>query len=146
MKKSLQEFKEFALQGSVVDMAIGVVIGAAFKAIVDSLVSDIISPVIGLLAGQDLSYLTFEVLGVEILYGSFISAVINFLLVAFALFVVVKAINTAKKLRKTEEKPAAPTEKECPYCKNKIAYSATRCGFCTSKLEEIPVLEEQSVK
>ena len=138
MKKFIQEFKEFALQGSVVDMAVGVVIGAAFKAIVDSLVSDIISPIIGLIAGKDLSYLVLTVLGVEIKYGSFLSAVINFLLVAFTLFVVIKAANSAKKLRKgsEEEVPPAPTEKECPYCRNKIPVAATRCGFCTSQINE----------
>ena len=139
MKKFIQEFKEFALQGNVVDMAVGVVIGAAFKAIVDSLVSDIISPVIGLFAGQDFSSLTLTVLGVDIMYGSFITAIINFLLVALTLFMVIKAMNAAKKLttlgKDTQEEPPAPTEKECPYCLNKIPVAATRCGFCTSKLD-----------
>ena len=137
MKKFIQEFKEFALRGNVIDMAVGVVIGAAFSAIVDSLVSDIISPFIGLFAGQDFSSLVFTVLGVDIKYGSFITAIINFLLIALCLFIIIKAVNAAQKLGQhgKQEEPAAPTEKECPYCMNKIPIKATRCGFCTSKLD-----------
>ena len=137
MKKFIQEFKEFALRGNVIDMAVGVVIGAAFSAIVDSLVSDIISPIIGLFAGQDFSSLVLTIFGVDIKYGSFITAIINFVLIALCLFIVIKAVNAAQKLGKhgKEETPAAPTEKECPYCKNKIPIAATRCGFCTSQLD-----------
>ncbi len=137
MKKFLEEFKEFAINGNVLDMAIGVVIGAAFKAIVDSLVEDIISPFIGLIANKNLSANVAVIGGVEVKYGSFISAVINFLIVALVLFMVVKAINKTKEIakRNKEQAPPDPTEKECPYCKNTIPVAATRCGFCTSKLE-----------
>lgn len=135
MKKFLDEFKAFAMQGNVLDMAIGVVIGAAFKAIIDSLVNDIINPIIGLVGGTDLSGYVLTILGVDLRYGSFISAIINFLIVAFILFIVVKSFNKAKSLRKTEEAVAEPTEKECPYCKSQIAIAATRCPQCTSKLE-----------
>ncbi len=137
MKKFLKEFQEFAMQGNVIDMAVGVVIGAAFKAIVDSLVADIINPIIGLVADKDLSKYALEINeNLSINYGSFISAVINFIIMAFVIFCLVKAINKAKSVvAKPEEAPAAPTEKECPYCKNKIPVAATRCGFCTSKLE-----------
>ncbi len=138
MKKFFQEFRDFAMQGNVIDMAVGVVIGAAFKAIVDSLVADIINPVIGLVAAKDLSKYALTINDdLSINYGSFISAVINFIIMAFVIFCIVKALNKAKSLaiKPAEEAPAAPTEKECPYCKNKIPVAATRCGFCTSKLE-----------
>ncbi len=135
MKKFLDEFKAFAMQGNVMDMAIGVVIGAAFKAIIDSLVTDIINPIIGLVGGTDLSAYVLTILGVDLRYGSFISAVINFVLVALVLFLFVKSFNKAKSLRKKAEIEEAPSEKECPYCKSKIAIAATRCPQCTSKLE-----------
>lgn len=138
MKKFLNEFKAFALKGNVMDMAIGVIIGAAFKAIVDSLVNDVISPLIGLLFNANFTQLTFKIGDVEVFYGSFITAIVNFIIVAFVLFLVVKGINNAKKL--TEKKPepaapAAPTTKVCPFCKSEIAIDATRCPHCTSELK-----------
>ena len=138
MKKFLREFKEFAMRGNVLDMAIGVVIGAAFKAIVDSLVNDIISPLIGLFFNSDFSELSVQIGGVSLAYGSFITAVLNFVIIAFVLFVVVKAANKAAELRKKLEKPqapAAPTTKVCPYCKSEIPVDATRCPHCTSQLD-----------
>ncbi len=138
MKKFLREFKEFAMRGNVLDMAIGVVIGAAFKAIVDSLVNDIISPLIGLFFNSDFSTLSVQIGGVSLAYGSFITAVLNFVIIAFVLFVVVKAANKAAELRKKLEKPqapAAPTTKVCPYCKSEIPVDATRCPHCTSQLD-----------
>lgn len=138
MKKFLREFKEFAMRGNVLDMAIGVVIGAAFKAIVDSLVNDIISPLIGLFFNSDFSALSVQIGGVSLAYGSFITAVLNFVIIAFVLFVVVKAANKAAELRKKLEKPqapAAPTTKVCPYCKSEIPVDATRCPHCTSQLD-----------
>ena len=137
MKKLLKEFKDFAMRGNVLDMAVGVVIGAAFKAIVDSLVKDIISPAIGLLVNMDFSALVLTIGDVQILYGSFIMAIVNFLIVAATLFVVVKAANAAASLTtKPEEEPApaAPTTKVCPYCRSEIAIEATRCPHCTSQL------------
>lgn len=138
MKKFFKEFKEFAMRGNVLDMAIGVVIGAAFKAIIDSVVNDLISPLIGIIFKKDFSALTFTIRGVTFGYGSFITAVINFLIVAFVLFIIVKTANAASNLRKkkVEEAPAAPTTKKCPYCLSEIAIEATRCAHCTSKLDE----------
>ena len=135
MKKFLQEFKEFALRGRVLDMAIGVVIGGAFTAIVNSLVSDIITPLLGLVTGgRDFSALSVKVGDAEFMYGNFISAVINFILVALVLFLIVKTIN---KLHRTkEEAPAAPETKICPFCKSEIKIDATRCPHCTSELSE----------
>ena len=100
MKNFLKEFKEFAMRGNIMDMAVGIIVGAAFTSIVTSLVEDIISPIIGLFAKSDFSDLVLTVLGVDIKYGEFIMAVVNFLIVAFALFVVIKAMNKAASLTK----------------------------------------------
>ncbi len=136
MKKLWNEFKTFAFKGNVMDMAVGVIIGAAFGAIVSSLVGDIISPLIGLLFKQDFSTLTATVNEVEIHYGAFIAAVINFVIVALVLFLVIKSFNKASGLKKKpEEAPAAPTTKVCPYCKSEIPIGATRCPHCTSELD-----------
>ena len=136
MRKFLSEFKEFAIRGNVIDMAIGVVIGTAFKAIVDSLVNDIITPFIGLFANQDLSDNVFMVGDVAVKYGSFISAIINFALMAFVIFIMVKLINRAKSFGKKEEVVKAEvTTKICPYCLSEVPNEATRCKHCTSALE-----------
>lgn len=137
MKKLLNEFKEFALRGNVMDLAVGVIIGAAFQAIITSLVNDVISPLIGLVANTDLSYLVATVGGVEIRYGAFITAVINFILMAIIIFLLVKGMNALGNIgkKKQEEAPAAPTTKICPYCKSEIAIDAVRCPHCTSELE-----------
>ena len=112
-------------------MAVGVVIGAAFKTIVDSFVGDIISPIIGAFANKDLSAYVATIGDVEIRYGAFITAVINFLIMAIIIFMFVKAITKAKTIGK---KPVEddPTEKECPYCKSMIPIGATKCSHCTS--------------
>ena len=139
-KKIIAEFKEFINQGNVVDMAVGVVIGAAFKAIVDSFVSDLISPIIGIIFSADFSDVCVTINGSAIMIGSFINAVINFLIVAVVLFLFVKLINSFRKMKKKpEEEPAAPAEpttKECPYCMTEISIKATRCPHCTSELEK----------
>ena len=134
MKKFFNEFKEFAMRGNIMDMAVGIIVGAAFTAIVTSLVNDIISPIIGLLVKVDFSDLVLSIVGVDIKYGAFIMAVINFLIVAFALFMVIKAMNKAASLTKEPEEEAAPTTKECPFCKTEIHIEATRCPHCTSQL------------
>jgi large conductance mechanosensitive channel len=147
MKKFLNEFKEFALRGNVIDMAVGIIIGAAFKSIVDSLVKDLVTPLLGIFGGMDFSDLKFEVpslingSSISIRYGSFITAIINFLIMAIIIFCMIKGINSLKKiklLRKQEETvektKEAPTTKECPYCKSKISIAATRCPHCTSQL------------
>jgi len=137
MKNFFEEFKKFISRGNVMDMAVGIIIGGAFTAIVSSLVDDIVMPVISLLTGGiDFSALCI-MLGqgedaAAIKYGSFISAVINFLLIAFVLFTIIRAMN---KLRKEEPAPE-PTEKECPYCKSMISIKATKCPHCTSDLSE----------
>lgn len=137
MKKLLNEFREFALRGNVMDLAVGVIIGAAFQAIIKSLVDDVISPVIGLVANTDLTYMVAVINGVEIRYGAFLTAVINFLIMAVIIFFMVKAMNKLASIgkKKDKETPAAPTTKRCPYCKSEIAIDATRCPYCTSAIE-----------
>ena len=138
MKKFLAEFKAFINRGNVVDMAVGVMIGAAFKGIVDSLVNDIISPIIGLIAQRDFTALSIRFLGVELKYGAFIMAVLNFFIIAAVLFLIVKMMNNlykfGKKKAPEEDVPAAPTTKVCPHCCSEIAIEATRCPHCTSEL------------
>jgi large conductance mechanosensitive channel len=146
----LKEFKEFATKGNVVDMAVGIVVGAAFGAIVASFVADVIMPPIGLLLGKvDFANL-FVVLksgtvpgpygsvavakqagAVTLNYGTFVNTIISFLIIAFAVFLVIRQIN---KLRAKAEAPAVAT-KECPYCYSAVAIKATRCPFCTSTLK-----------
>ena len=142
MKKFLQEFKDFALRGNVMDLAIGVIIGAAFQSIIKSLVDDIISPLIGLIANMDLSALSFQILDVPIRYGAFLTAVINFIIMAFAIFLLVKGMNVLASLgkRNKEAEPEAPTTRECPYCFSEITIKATRCPHCTS---ELPVWDSE---
>ena len=144
MKGFLKEFKEFALKGNMIDLAVGMIIGAAFTALVNKLVSDLIMPLISLITGKidfenmfiPLAGQTTKVhseaveQGAVLAYGSFITAVINFLIMAFVVFVFVKQMNKLKKA----EPEAAPTEKECEYCKTMIPIAATRCPHCTSKL------------
>ena len=134
MKALIKEFKEFISRGNVMDMAVGV----AFTAIVNSLVNDMLMPLLSLLTGGfDFSGLCIALGEGEnaatINYGSFISAIINFLLIALVIFLIIKAIN--KVSRKKKEEAPVPTTKECPYCKEQIAIEATRCPHCTSKLE-----------
>lgn len=147
----LREFKEFAMRGNVVDMAVGIIIGAAFGTIVKSLVADVIMPPIGLLLGNvDFSDLFLVLKGgatagpyatlaaakdagaVTMNYGIFLNTVISFIVVAFSVFMLVRSMN---KMQREEEAPAPePTTKECPYCYSTIAIKATRCANCTSEL------------
>lgn len=144
MKKGsgfLGEFKKFIMRGNVMDMAVGVIVGGAFTAIVTSLNKDILTPLIGLVGGTDFSYLQLVMGEGEeapvLMYGNFITAVINFLITAFVIFLLVKGINAMGKRfsKKEEAAPAAPTTKTCPYCKSTIAIDATRCAHCTSQLD-----------
>ena len=135
MKKFFSEFKAFITKGNVIDLAVGVIIGGAFQAIVASFTGDIVSPLLGLLVNSDFSELVATVGDVEIRYGAFITAIINFILMALVIFFFLKAIRGAeKRAKKKEEAPAAPTTKKCPYCKSEIAIEATRCPHCTSEL------------
>ena len=137
MSSFMKEFKEFAMRGNVMDMAVGVIIGGAFGAIITALVDNIITPIIGaVLGGVDFSGLAITVGKAQIGYGAFIQAVIDFLIVAFCIFCMLKAVNKAfNAAKKEEEAPAEPTTKECPFCKTEIAIGATRCPNCTSVLE-----------
>jgi large conductance mechanosensitive channel len=137
MKKFLAEFKEFALRGNVIDLAVGVIIGAAFQNIVTALTDNIISPLLGLFANTNFDSLGLEVMGVNIQYGAFITAVINFVIMALILFLLIKAMNSLTSIGHSDE-PTAPTTKICPFCKSEIPIDATRCGHCTSQLEDAP--------
>jgi len=134
-KGIIQEFKDFISQGNVMDMAVGVLIGAAFKAIVDSVVGDLVSPLLGSIFKMDFSSLSVNINGAELMYGKFIMAVLNFLIIAIILFAFVKAVNKAKSLVKKPVEEAATT-KVCPFCKSEIPVDATRCPHCTSELKE----------
>lgn len=131
-KKFIGEFKEFVLRGNVLDLAVGVIIGGAFKTIVDSLTDDIISPILGLFSGLDFSSLVITIGNVSIKYGAFLTAVINFLIMAFVIFIIVKAVNKVMKIGKPKSAPEAPTVKICPYCMSEIDINATKCPHCTS--------------
>lgn len=134
MKKFFGEFKDFALRGNVMDLAVGVIIGAAFQAIVNSLVQDIISPLIGLVANTDFSKLAVIIGDVEIKYGAFITAVINFIIMAFVIFLLVKTLNKLSGVGKKPKEKEAPTTKKCSFCFTEIPIKATRCPHCTSEL------------
>ena len=134
MKKFLEEFKAFALKGNVMDLAVGVIIGGAFQAIVTSLVGDIITPIIGIFASTDFSNLIATINGSEVKYGAFITAILNFIIMAFIIFCIVKALNKLAE-RKKKEEANEPTEKTCPFCQSTISIKATRCPHCTSALE-----------
>ena len=138
IKNFFNEFKTFAMRGNVMDMAVGIIIGAAFGKIVTSLVEDVIMPPIGWALGKvDFSDLAFTLAeGVTIKYGAFINTVISFIIVAFAVFILIKAVNTLQAKMAKEEAAAAPTTKKCPYCYSDIAIEAVRCPHCTSELEK----------
>jgi large conductance mechanosensitive channel len=144
----LKEFKAFAMRGNVIDMAIGIVIGLAFGKIITSMVNDVIMPPIGLLLGKvdfatlfinlsDKSYATLAeakaASAATINYGAFINTVIEFIIIAFVIFLIVNQITKMK--QKEEAAPAAPTTRECPYCASAIPIKATRCPNCTSELK-----------
>lgn len=160
----LKEFKEFALKGNIMDLAVGVIIGGAFQKIVTSLVNDIIMPALSLITGKvDYSNLAFTVGDISIKYGSFLTSIIDFIIIALSIFIMIKYINKmqskldeinekgkenvkrSKWFKKIEEKipvkeeveiKQEPTTKICPFCYSEINYKATRCPSCTSILEE----------
>ena len=132
MKKFIEEFKAFALRGNVMDMAVGVIIGGAFSGIVTSLTDNFINPILNLLTGGA----TYSLTDVAGFASSFLSAVVNFIIMAFILFCLLKAINKLTGLTKKEEAPVEPETKICPYCQSEISIKETRCPHCTSILEE----------
>lgn len=140
MKKFLGEFKTFALKGNMIDLAVGMIIGSAFTGIVGSLVDDIFMPLLSLFTGRiDFDNLMI-VLGngehaATINYGTFLTQVVNFLIVSFVIFLLIRQINKLQNMHAKEE-VKEETEKECPFCKTKISIHATRCPHCTSVLEE----------
>ena len=159
MKKFFEDFKAFISKGNIIDMAVGVVVGGAFSKIVSSLVADIINPLVGLATGkvaladmqlvlqpEVVDEVTQTVTQAEIAlkYGNFLQMVIDFLIIAFSIFVVLRIMmkaqetmnNLTKKEEPVEEAPAAPTTKICPFCKTEIAIEATRCAHCTSELDK----------
>lgn len=140
-KGLIGEFKDFITRGNVMDMAIGVLIGGAFSTIVTSLTEDIISPILGLFGGMNFDRLSVNILGeVTLNYGKFLTAVVNFLLMALIIFLMLKGLNAlhakTEKLAHMgkEEVNAELTVKTCPYCQMEIPIKATRCGHCTSEL------------
>ena len=161
-----KEFKEFALKGNIMDLAVGVIIGGEYKKIVNSLVNDIIMPVIAIFTGKvDFSELTVKVGESSIKYGSFITAIVNFLIIAFSIFLVIRYMNKLnkklekikqeeieklkkkgrfgiRKIDKEVEPETTPTTKICPYCFTEISIKATRCPHCTSELTEEKQMQE----
>ena len=131
MKKLLNEFKEFAMRGNVVDMAVGVVIGAAFGKVVTALIEIFLNPIL-----ESLPKMEGGGTGVTGALLSFVAVVVEFVLTALVLFAIIKAMNAAKNIKKKEEPAAAPTTKKCPFCQTEIDIKATRCPHCTSELKE----------
>ena len=157
----LKEFKKFAARGNIMDLAVGVVIGGAFQAIINSLVSDIIMPAVSIFTGKvDFSDMVFTVGGASIKYGNFITAIVNFLIIAFSIFLAITYLNkinkkmenlkfgqvqkiSSKFKKKVKEEPIPePTVKVCPYCYSEINYKSTRCPCCTSELTATNKTEE----
>jgi large conductance mechanosensitive channel len=131
MSKLWQEFKEFAFKGNMIDLAIAVVIGGAFGTVVTSLVKDILMPILSFLPGQGAGYEKIEWHTIKV--GSFLAALVNFLLIALAVFlVVVKGLSLVKRKSKAPPTPDQPTVKECPYCLSEIPFKASRCKFCAT--------------
>ena len=126
----LKEFREFAIRGNVMDLAVAVIIGGAFGKIITSLVGDVLMPLIGLiLGGVNFSELAITVGAAEVKWGAFVQSIIDFVIIAFVIFLLVRAMNRLKR-----EEPVTPTTKECPHCFTTIPLKATRCPNCTSQL------------
>lgn len=151
MRKMMKEFKTFAIKGNMIDLAVGMIIGTSFNKIVSSLVNDMIMPVLGIFTGKiDFSKLfialdgrKYESLAVAeeagvacFKYGAFLAGLMDFLIMAFIVFLFVRGINKLREAAKEPEAPKAPTTKVCPFCKSEIKIDATRCPHCTSELAE----------
>ncbi len=162
----LKEFKEFATKGNIMDMAIGVIIGGAFQKIVTSVVNDLIMPTIAIFTGKvDFSDLVLTIGNSSIKYGSFITTIVDFLIIAFSIFIAIRSFNKLsastkenfekfadnnkilkknKKKKTKEEQKVEPTVKTCPYCLSEIPYHAIKCSFCTSSLETLDATIEEA--
>jgi len=136
MKKFMQEFKEFALRGNVMSLAVGMIIGAAFGEIVTSLTDNILSPIIGLFIGRNFDSLEWNVLGVTIRYGAFITSVVNFIILAFVVFLLVKAMNKLFAAKDNQDDP----KRSCSFCLSELQEGATRCPACTSILNATSII------
>lgn len=151
MKKMLNEFKQFAIKGNMIDLAVGMIIGTSFNKIVSSLVNDMIMPLLGIFTGKiDFAQLyipldgkTYESLAAAeeagaacFKYGAFLAGLLDFLIMAFIVFLFVRGINKLREMNKEPEAPKAPTTKTCPFCKSEISIEATRCPHCTSELDK----------
>jgi large conductance mechanosensitive channel len=130
MKKFLNEFKEFAFKGNVINLAVGIIIGAAFQNIVTSLTTNILSPLVNLFVGRNFDSLETTVLGVGIQYGAFITSIINFLIMAFVIFLLVKGMTKIMSIN-----AKSPVTRKCPFCMTDINIKATRCPACTSHID-----------
>ena len=139
MKKFLEEFKEFAGRGNMIDMAVGLIMGSAFSGLITALTDDFISPLLSIfMTGIDFSALSFKIGNGTFAIGSFITQVINFVITAFVLFLLVKGFNALRRPKTEEDKPAT---KICPFCQSEISAKATRCPHCTSLLSETPAAD-----
>lgn len=136
MKKFFKEFKEFISKGNVLDLAVGVIIGGAFSSIVTSLTDNIINPLINCIGGAEIQGRIHLIGENYIDYGAFLSAIINFIIMAFIIFCIVKAVNKAMTIGKKEEPAPEPTTKTCPYCKSEIPIDAVKCCHCTSDIDD----------
>ncbi len=151
MKKMMQEFKQFAIKGNMIDLAVGMIIGTSFNKIVSSLVNDMIMPLLGIFTGKiDFAKLfialdgkTYESLAAAeeagaacFKYGAFLAGLLDFLIMAFIVFLFVRWVNKLRNANKEPEAPKVPTTKTCPFCKSEISIEATRCPHCTSELEK----------
>ncbi|MCI8699845.1 MAG: large conductance mechanosensitive channel protein MscL [Clostridia bacterium] len=145
MRKIFKEFKDFALRGNVLDLAVGVIIGSAFQNIVKSLTTNIISPILGCFSEVDFSSFSLKIGNLNLTYGAFITDVINFIIMAFIVFLIVKFMNKLANLGKKEAVPVVKeaTTKICPHCFSEINIKADRCPFCTS---ELVIEENESVE
>ena len=133
--KFLKEFKEFALRGNMLDLAVGVLIGGAFQKLITSLTDNLISPILGLLGGVNFSEYSLQIGNLKLTYGAFLTDVINFIIMAFVIFLIVKFMNKLAKIGHKKEDVIEVTTKTCPHCYSEINIKADRCPHCTSELE-----------
>lgn len=149
MKKFLNEFKEFALKGNMLDLAVGVLIGSAFSGLVTSLTNNIIQPLLNCFGAEDatsgVGELAIKFGKLDMPVGQFLADIINFIIMAFVIFLIVKGVNKLSTVgkKKEEEKPAEPTTKICPFCASEIPIAACKCAHCTSDLPTIEIEEKK---